>query len=349
MLNLFRSIISANRKSAKTIDIGISRTGLPIAAGRWGSGQKKISLIAGMHADEPAGPLLLRYLSGYLSNLPESHPLLKEFSWWIVPHGNPDGEEKNALWYHHADHVAEVGPYLRYRVRELPGDDLEFGFPRNKDDNEARPETTAIYNWWLSDSAPFSLHMSLHGMGFAGGCWYLLQPDSSWMQSDIQRYCTGETAKLHYVLHDVERNGEKGFTRIAPGFCTHPTSVAMKEYFLAQGDSTTAALFRPSSMETIRSFGGNPLTLVSELPLFILPGVGLEPGPPDPVAVQWHEQIALWGKEIGEGISPEMINVRADASGINAMPFNHQMQLQWTFLVAALETVAKKEMSVIDS
>ena len=48
----------------------------------------------------------------------------------------------------------------------------------------------------------------------------------------------------------------------------------MSEYFMAAGDPVTASLFRPSSMETVRSLGGDPLTLVSEMPLFITPGVG---------------------------------------------------------------------------
>ena len=48
----------------------------------------------------------------------------------------------------------------------------------------------------------------------------------------------------------------------------------MAAYFEDRADDDTAAKFRPSSMETIRSFGGDPLTLVSEVPLFVLPGVG---------------------------------------------------------------------------
>ena len=57
--------------------------------------------------------------------------------------------------------------------------------------------------------------------------------------------------------------------RLAPGFSTRPDSRAMAAHFRAQGDEATAALFRPSSMEAIRALGGDALTLVSEMPLFV--------------------------------------------------------------------------------
>lgn len=348
MDNLFRYVLSADRTRAEYQVIGNSRKGQEIAALKIGSGPKKISLIGGMHADEPAGPLLLRYFCGYLSKLEADHPLLKAFTWWIVPHGNPDGEVQNSNWFHHTNHLPDIGSYLANRKRELPGDDMEFGFPRNKADTEVRPENRAIYDWWCAEPEPFSLHVSLHGMGFAGGCWFLLQPESKWDLSELQKHCSRASSKLEYVLHDVERQGEKGFNRIAPGFCTHPTSKTMTAHFVELNDDSTAKLFRPSSMETICSFGGNPLTLVSEIPLFILPGVGLELGPPDPVAVQWKEQLEVWGIELKEGLSPELLNIRAEASGITPIPYDHQMQLQWALIVAGMKTVAEGEMSVID-
>ena len=41
----------------------------------------------------------------------------------------------------------------------------------------------------------------------------------------------------------------------------------MTQFFLDRQDELTARKFRPSSMETIRSVGGDPLTLVTEMPL----------------------------------------------------------------------------------
>ena len=52
------------------------------------------------------------------------------------------------------------------------GDDIEFGFPRDVDDDGARPENRAAYDWWRSAGGPFAVHVTLHGMGIAAGPWY---------------------------------------------------------------------------------------------------------------------------------------------------------------------------------
>ena len=44
--------------------------------------------------------------------------------------------------------------YLRNVVRERPGDDVEFGFPRGDDDTAARPENRAVAAF-LAAGAPF--------------------------------------------------------------------------------------------------------------------------------------------------------------------------------------------------
>ncbi len=113
----------------------------------------------------------------------------------------------------------------------------------------------------------------------------------------------------------------------------------MREHFLALGDSETAERFRPSSMETVRSFGGDPLTLVSEMPLFLTPGVGETLGPPDPVLVRWRETIARWRSEVAATGNTKPISSAASAAGLVAMPVLDQMKLQWTFIQAGLTTI----------
>ena len=44
----------------------------------------------------------------------------------------------------------------------------------------------------------------------------------------------------------------------------------MRAHFLVLGDSETAEKFHDSSMEFVRSLGGDPLCLVTELPLFLI-------------------------------------------------------------------------------
>jgi len=77
------------------VQIGLSREARPLRAFRFGTGFRKVSLLAGCHADEPVGPRALSQLCSYLSNLPNVDSMLSEFQWWIVPHLNPDGAERN--------------------------------------------------------------------------------------------------------------------------------------------------------------------------------------------------------------------------------------------------------------
>ncbi len=307
-------------------EIGRSREGRPLRAFRQGAGPLRVSLVAGCHADEPVGPRLLRRLAAHLRDLPPADPLLASLSWWILPHLNPDGEVRNAAWQRPDTEAA--GPrdaggsrspmtaepeaydpalYLRHAVRELPGDDIEFGFPIREEDEEARPEDRAAWSWWR-EVGPFALHASLHGMGMAGGVWYLVEP--GWRGraalDRLMERCRASAADAGFSLRDVERAGEKGFHRLAPGFATRPNHVSMREHFLAAGDPDTAARFRPSSMETIRALGGDPLTLVSEVPLFL--GAGREAPPEE----------------------------------LRPVPAADHMRLQWAFVCAGLEAAGAR-------
>ena len=324
------------------VRIGISRDGRPLHAFRFGSGSLRVSLLGGCHADEPVGPALLWRLCGWLDGLAPDHPMLARFEWWIVPHVNPDGEARNRAWQARGLGF-ELGEYLAHVVRELPGDDIEFGFPAGADDAGGRPENRAARKWWASADGAFDLHVSLHGMGFSAGPWFLIDPH--WIDRTVPlcARCADVVRDMGYRLHDVEREGEKGFVRIAPGFCTRPNHDAMRAHFLGLGDEATAGRFRPSSMEAVRSLGGDPLTLVTEMPLFITPGVGETLGPPDPVAVRWKSRIDGWKAELAAGrTSPAEVTREGARLGIRPMPVEDQMKLQWTLVEAGLEAVAAR-------
>lgn len=320
--------------------IGTSREGRPIEAFRYGSGSKNISLIAGNHADEPVGPLLLRKLVTFLSHLSQDHYLLSKYNWWIVPHTNPDGESLNRAWYTDEDSETDLVRYLRYVVREAPGEDLEFGYPIQGAFPSLRPESEAVYTFWQEAKGSFDLHVSLHGMGSAYGAWFLI--DEAWIgrTKDLRRECAERTRRLGFPLYDVDRFGEKGFRRIAEGFCTRPDAAQMRSYFLQQGDSATAEQFYPSSMESIRSLGGDCLTLVSEMPLFLFPKRVRTLTWPDPYLNEWKEQFQSWKTQIMiEKTTMEQVRKEAMARGLKAMPWEAQLRLQWQLICSGMRAL----------
>jgi len=337
--------------------IGRSREGRPLRGFRFGHGPLRVSLIAGCHSDEPIGPALLRRLSRYLMDAPPDTPVLERCEFWVVPHANPDGEVVNHAWEEGLAGSTEGASgaaydpvaFLAHMMRELPGDDVEFCFPKDEHDLGARPENRAIYEWLGSEGLPYDVHASLHGMAMSAGPFFLL--DAAWADrcGSLKGRCVTEVERLGYTLHDVERHGEKGFHRLERGFGTRPDSRAMREHFLAIGDETTANRFRPSSMEAVRSFGGDCLTVVSEMPLFITPGVGETLGPPDPVREAWLERRNRWVVMLrsGEGHpdvdAAAVVAAEIAESGLRPMSIRDQMALQWTLVTAAIELVASQQ------
>ncbi len=328
-------------------EIGRSRMGRPIIAYRIGSGPLRVSLIGGCHADEPVGPRFLDCLVRYLA-APTGAELRAAATWSVIPHVNPDGAEANAAWQTPGADRYDLVAYLRHRVRELPGDDIEFGFPRGEDDHGARPENRAAWDFWRA-GAPYDLHVSMHGMSVAAGPYFLVE--RSWWPRlcEMAAALTRMVERAGYSLHDVERHGEKGFHRLGRGFCSRPDSRAMRRHFLDLGDPETAARFRPSSMEAVRALGGDPLTLVTEMPLFITPGVGAELGPPDPVLTRWRERIAEWEVRLGgagerdtgvaAGAEETAVREEMAAAGLTPMPVHDQMRFQWAFIREGLRAV----------
>lgn len=320
--------------AAGAIRLGESRQRQPLAGYRFGAGDRGVTLIAGCHADEPVGPAMLERLVAWLAARSPGDELLRRYRWHVVPRANPDGDARNRAWIERtvdlvdhagaADRGYELASYLRSVVRELPGDDVEFGFPRSSDDGEARPENRAVAAF-LADGAPLVLHGSFHGMGFAPGPWFLIEAawaDRSLVLRDSLRR---SVAKLGYELFDPDRGGEKGFVRIDAGFTTRPDSRAMAEHFERLGDPETAAKFRPSSMELVRSLGGDPFTFVSEMPLFLVPA----PGP---------------GERPGERLKlllerPDELEAEIARLAVRPMPIRDQMRLQLRFLEESLRLI----------
>ena len=172
-------------------------------------------------------------------------------------------------------------------------------------------------------------------MAFAAGPWFL--HEYSWVERThaMRETLRASVRSMGYALHDIDRQGEKGFFRIDEGFTSRPDSRAMIAHFEALGDHGTAALFRPSSMEFIRSLGGDPLTLVSEMPLFVTP--------PElyrreellrPVEIAELRAQALTAHNDEDTAA---VHRRATEIGVRPMPLTDQMRLQLEFLITGLE------------
>jgi len=264
-----------NRNSDIALHVvpGKSENGKSIDGFVLGSGSRSISLIAGSHSDEPVGPEALRVLiKQLLKNREHYAELLKTYRLLIIPQVNPDGEERNWQW---AKHWPDLSAYLKHAFRELPGRDLEFGYPAMRDENNPVAE-------YLRRYSPIELHVSLHGMAFSEGAMLLI--DKHWINrtDQLRQNFVQHAKQAGLQLHAHDRAGEKGFDYIAPGFTTTPRGRAMQDYFLAQDDAETAQKFHLSSMEFVRDLGGDPLCLVTELPLFLLENSGdLKPGVPE--------------------------------------------------------------------
>ena len=327
--------------------LGRSREGREILGWRLGDGADRVSLIAGCHADEPVGPETLRRMVGYLSQRPAGDPLLAQYSWLLVPDVNPDGARRNASWTgstvpvldhkKRADRGFDLAAYALGVQRELPGDDVEFGFPETPDDAAARPENRAVAAF-LAAGAPFLLHGTLHGMGFAPGPWFLLEPAwierTAGMRDALRKVVRG----MGLGLLDVDRGGDKGFFRIDEGFSTRPDSGAMRAHFEALGDPATAALFRPSSMEYVRGLGGDPLTFVSEMPLFLLPPpeAADDPRTAFRAGTEASRERHRWLAEVAHRETPAAVRRFAAERGIRPLPIRDQMRLQLALVNEAL-------------
>jgi len=343
--------------------IGRSREGRPLEAFRFGRGTLRVSLLGGCHADEPVGPALLRCLAALLGDLPPDAPALEDVEWWILPHANPDGEAMNRAWQEPGAERYDLAGYLRGVRRESPGDDVEFGFPRGPDDGRCRPENRAIQRWWRTAGGPFHVHASLHGMTVGLGPWFLLEESWADRTRRLRERCRLRARALGYRVHDEDRGGEKGFRRIGRGFSTRPDSRAMRDHFLSRDDEETASRFRPSSMEAIRALSGDVLTVVPEMPLFVVEGGRAPAGetaPPvdegrgtvragdgdrardhGPVGPDWkrgwQERLESWATALRSGrMDAAAVRKEARELRLRAMPVADQMELQWTLIRAAM-------------
>jgi hypothetical protein len=281
---------------------GESEEGRPLMLWRWGRGPIKVSLLAGCHSDEPLGPhVLRRWLKRCTRGAGDVESLLETFSFYICPHINPDGENKNLSW---VKKYPDFDAYVEHAFREKPGRDLEFGFPEMRKEN-------VFWAQAMEKEGPFDLHLSLHGMGYSEGYLLLIERHVQERCVELQESFSRMAKGFGVGLHDHDRKGDKGFLYFGAGFSSTPEGKAMKGHFLKIGDELTASKFHLSSMEWMRSLGGDPVCLVSELPLFY---IRKGPEQSDPGTPTQHMALR---KALGEGHkSNELLGFQLEALGL---------------------------------
>ncbi len=317
--------------------IGHSEEGRPLVGVVLGSGPRAVSLVAGHHADEPVGPETLRaFVVEGLARAEHVGGLFERYRFLVVPHANPDGAARNRRWI---EQWPSVEAYLEHRVREQPGRDLEFGFPA------MRPENRAVAAF-LKEHVPqdkehvpaggLMLHVSLHGMGFSEGAMLLIERHWTHRTQALRDgFCTAARA-AGLGLHDHNRKGEKGFFYVEPGFTTTPEGAAMRAYFRARRRPAMADKFHGSSMEHVRSLGGDPLCLVTELPLFVIEGDAEAPAdaeaPPGVPA-----RYLAFRERLGAGDEAAAL---AGRFGLRPLPLDAALRLQLHVLELGLEAAS---------
>ncbi|MBX3178082.1 MAG: peptidase M14 [Candidatus Hydrogenedentes bacterium] len=305
----------------RVFPIGESRDGEPLFGYTAGHGPETVTLTAGCHADEPVGPMTAQALPWLLQEY--APDLLEKYTFRVVPQMNPDGARRNRIWF--AD-PPDFETYVRDAVREAPGDDIEFGFAG---DDGARPECRAAMPF-LWGAGPVAAHFSLHGMAWAEGAWFLLNPPWAGRAAGLMDALAALCGMRSLPLMEIDRGGEKGFSRVRTGFSTTPNSVAMRAFFLERNDPETAAKFRPSSMEAAMAAGGDPLCMVSELPMFLL---DVPASLSDPVLYRFKADLDA-ARSAG---APDALRRVAESYRLRPLPLGEQIAMQFAMIVLALD------------
>ncbi len=246
-------------------EIGKSRQGRSLFALTLGSGPTNITIKGNAHADEPAGIVTCLLLARLLTENPVWQNLKDRFRFFMIPTANPDGLARNRQWLEGA---FDLKRYFMHVYRDLPRDDVEFGYPASSVESvqDVRPENIACARF-LDAAAPVAAHLSLHSIVFTGGAWFLVAADTNPTPFEPSlSFLTDACVDEGIPLHDEDRGGQKGFSRLRQGFHSIPTVEGMKAFFNQSGDTTLASDFRINSMQYAMKNCGARFAAVSELP-----------------------------------------------------------------------------------
>jgi hypothetical protein len=196
-------------------------------------------------------------------------------------------------------------PYVNQHFRDLPEDDLDYGFPL-KEGESARPEVEALVAF-LRNLPRVDVFVHLRGTVVGGGAQFLVWPshDNAWppLFSRLESLC----AQYDVPLGDFNLFGQRGYERLRKGFQTLPTTEDMREFF-RQGDPDYAEAFRLSFWEYLQRHHGLKYALTVEIPLVIEEGLN-DMGPSGRYRVSLEEERARHYLRAGEDLEQALERV----------------------------------------
>lgn len=288
-----------------------------------------VSIVAGAHPDEPAGPVAaLELLRGWAQE-----PLSRRVRLAVVPLIDIDGTVAQDAWLRPWTGAVDLARYFEHRLRRPPGEDREFAWPGAPWGGTVLPECAAAARF-LDAQGPAIAHLSLHGMFAALGPWYLLDRRAL-TDARLWRELRTAAEALDLPLHEFHRYGDKGFRRVGRGFCTTPSGPEMRRHFLRRGEAATAAGFGYGSMDAARarSAGADqPIVAVSEFPLLQLPET-------DPATLRREREAVEAAVAAGEFAAAAQ---RLLAAGCRPVPLDDQVAGMLTMVRAVIRSALRR-------
>jgi len=259
--------LAAECRAVRVDDLGTGRLTGRMPLLRVGDGPIQIALKGNAHADEPAGTVTCFELARWLATAPDGQRLAGQATFHLLPSANPDGLARNAEWM--VGETPDPVTWMQTVHRDPPAEDREFGYG-DTPEQATHPECAA-WHGYLASLPALHGYVSLHSMAFAGGAWFLAMLDDLDRRQPLLAALAQAAADAGLPLHDEDRGGRKGFSRIQPGFCSAPTRDGMAAFFRAAGTPAAADWLKLNSMQVVQRLHGTPVALVSELPQWYHP------------------------------------------------------------------------------
>lgn len=232
-----------------------------------GDGPLQVAVKGNAHADEPAGTVTCFELARWLATTAEGQRLADRATFHLLPSANPDGLRRNTAWMN--GETPDPVTWMGTVYRDPPAEDREFGYGETPE-QAAHPECAAWHRY-LAELPALHGYVSLHSMAFAGGAWFLAMLDDVARRQPLLDDLARAATHAGLPLHDEDRGGRKGFTRLGPGFCSAPTREGMAAFFRAAGAPEATSWLKLNSMQVAQRLHGTPVALVSELPQWWTP------------------------------------------------------------------------------